>query len=84
MKSYLTIWQYRLNHLRQEDATVNEKTGRPKPACTYIDATIFVDRSGQKAIVIGEKGAKLKNIGMDARVGHGKNVWAKNHANALG
>lgn len=43
------------------------KTGRLKPACTYIDATIFVDRAGQKAIVIGEKGAKLKTIGMDAR-----------------
>ena len=50
-----------------EAATIHEKTGRPKPACTYIDATIFVDRPGQKAIVIGEKGAKLKKIGMDAR-----------------
>ncbi len=50
-----------------EAVTIHEKTGRPKPACTYIDATIFVDRQGQKAIVIGEKGAKLKKIGMDAR-----------------
>ncbi len=50
-----------------EAATIHEKTGRPKPACTYIDATIFVDRQGQKAIVIGEKGAKLKKIGIDAR-----------------
>lgn len=50
-----------------EDAVMNEKTGRMKSACTYIDATIFVDRQGQKAIVIGEKGAKLKKIGMDAR-----------------
>ncbi len=53
---------------KTEDATVNPKTGRTKPACTYIDATIFVDRQGQKAIVIGDKGSKLKKIGMDARV----------------
>ena len=52
---------------KTEEPTLNEKTGRMKPACTYIDATIFVERSGQKAIVIGEKGAKLKKIGMDAR-----------------
>lgn len=57
-----------IESFKTEDATVNEKTGRLKPACTYIDATIFVDRPGQKAIVIGEKGAKLKKIGMDARV----------------
>ena len=57
-----------IESFKTEEATVNEKTGRPKPACTYIDATIFVDRPGQKAIVIGEKGAKLKKIGMDARI----------------
>lgn len=56
-----------IESFKTEEATVNEKTGRPKPACTYIDATIFVDRQGQKAIVIGEKGAKLKKIGIDAR-----------------
>ena len=56
-----------IESFKTEEATVNEKNGRLKPACTYIDATIFVDRPGQKAIVIGEKGAKLKTIGMDAR-----------------
>ncbi len=50
-----------------EEPTVHPKTGKLKPACTYIDATIFVERSGQKAIVIGDKGKKLKQIGMDAR-----------------
>ena len=50
-----------------EEPDLKKKTGRMKPACTYIDATIFVDRQGQKAIVIGEKGSKLKKIGMDAR-----------------
>ncbi len=56
-----------IESFKTEEPTLNEKTGRMKPACTYIDATIYVDRSGQKAIVIGDKGTKLKKIGMDAR-----------------
>ena len=32
-----------------------------------IDAMILVERSGQKAMVIGKKGQKLKEIGTDAR-----------------
>lgn len=57
-----------IESFKTEEPALNEKTGRMKAACTYIDATIFVDRPGQKAIVIGEKGAKLKKIGMDARI----------------
>lgn len=57
-----------IESFKTEEAAVNPKTGRLKDACTYIDATIFVDRPGQKAIVIGDKGKKLKQIGMDARV----------------
>lgn len=52
---------------KTEEPEINEKTGKIKPACTYIDATIFVERQGQKAIVIGDKGKKLKQIGIDAR-----------------
>lgn len=57
-----------IESFKDEPATVNEKTGKPKPACLYIDATILVERQGQKAIVIGDKGKKLKQIGMEARV----------------
>ncbi len=38
-------------------------------ALRRISATIFVDRPGHKAIVIGDKGATLKRIGTEARVG---------------
>ncbi|MCM2327851.1 MAG: GTPase Era [Lysobacter sp.] len=37
-------------------------------ALRRISATIYVDRPGHKAIVIGEKGATLKRIGTEARV----------------
>ena len=56
-----------IESFKTEEAAVSEKTGRLKPPCTYIDATIFVEKKKKKAIVIGDKGAKLKSIGMDAR-----------------
>ncbi|MDC0069048.1 GTPase Era [Gammaproteobacteria bacterium] len=34
---------------------------------TYIDATIFVEKDGQKSILIGKSGGRLKRVGMDAR-----------------
>lgn len=36
-------------------------------ALTDIAATIFVERASQKQIIIGKKGAKIKQIGTDAR-----------------
>jgi GTPase len=40
---------------------------RPERPLTDVHATIFVERSSQKAIVIGPKGARLKQVGMAAR-----------------
>lgn len=34
----------------------------------YIDATIFVEKEGQKRILIGKSGEKLKRVGIDSRV----------------
>ena len=33
----------------------------------HISAVIFVERNGQKKILIGEKGSRLRSIGTDAR-----------------
>ena len=40
---------------------------RPKGPLLTISALILVERDGQKAIVIGEHGARLKKIGQEAR-----------------
>lgn len=46
-----------------------EVTNIEKPAKTYrINATIWVEKTGQKKIVIGENGSKLKIIGTQARL----------------
>lgn len=34
---------------------------------TFINALVLVEREGQKSILIGEKGTRLKQIGMEAR-----------------
>ena len=56
-----------IDGFKDEPAHKDPKTGRPRKACTFIDATIYVEREGQKAIVIGEKGQRIKQVGMDAR-----------------
>jgi len=42
---------------------------RERPAITQIDATIYVERSSQKGIVIGRGGRMIKEIGSAARQG---------------
>ncbi len=47
--------------------TVELENFKESPRLCDISAMIYVERPSQKAIVIGEKGAKLKEIGTEAR-----------------
>lgn len=47
---------------------VEEVKKRPKKDLTFIQATIFVERPTQKAIIIGKRGQMLKTIGESARI----------------
>lgn len=48
-------------------AVVTEMFDETDPKCPKIYCAIYVERSSQKAIVIGKQGAKLKTIGTEAR-----------------
>ncbi len=51
----------------KEEVIKNAK-GNDKPAMKRIAATIIVERDGHKAMVIGDKGERLKRIGTEARM----------------
>jgi GTP-binding protein Era len=54
-------------------ATVETESFKAKPdGSVRIEATIYVGRAGHKAILIGEKGAKIRSIGAKARAELGK------------
>jgi GTP-binding protein Era len=48
-------------------AVVTEKYDESNPDLTVIYCAIFVERQSQKAIIIGKRGARLKEIGIKAR-----------------
>ncbi|OOS06648.1 GTPase Era [Moraxella cuniculi] len=56
-----------IDTFKDEPAHQDPETGKWRRAVTFIDATIFVERAGQKSIVIGDKGSRIKQIGIDAR-----------------
>jgi GTP-binding protein Era len=49
------------------EAAPEKAEGAPRGGHVLISADIMVEREGQKAILIGKKGATLKQIGSDAR-----------------
>lgn len=57
-----------IDNFKDDPAYQDPKTGKWHKACTFIDATIFVERVGQKTIIIGDKGSRIKQIGIDARL----------------
>ncbi len=56
-----------IDTFKDEPAHQDPETGKWRRACTFIDATIFVERAGQKTIIIGEKGSRIKQVGIEAR-----------------
>lgn len=56
-----------IDTFKDEPAHQDPETGKWRRACTFIDATIFVERAGQKSIIIGDKGSRIKQVGIDAR-----------------
>ena len=50
------------------EATIEIESFKHEGKIIHINALILVEREGQKKIIIGDKGARLKKIGQDARL----------------
>lgn len=50
------------------EAAVEIEEYEDGPATTFISAAILVERDGQKRILVGEKGSRIKLIGQEARL----------------
>lgn len=65
------IIREKLIHATEEElpytTTVEIEQFEPGDNLTAIGAVIWVERQGQKVIIIGKKGSRLKRIGMKAR-----------------
>lgn len=57
-----------IDGFRDEPRHFDQEAKKWRKACTFIDAIILVERAGQKAIIIGQKGERLKKISTDARL----------------
>jgi GTP-binding protein Era len=57
--------------------TIQVERFEKKGKTTHIDATIFVERQSQKAILIGRDGGRLKRVGSDARADMEKLIGSK-------
>lgn len=62
-------------------STVNIDKYDDDEKIVHIHATIFVESAGQKAIIIGKKGARLKSIGTKAREDISKMINTKVYLN---
>jgi len=62
-------------------STVNIDKYVEDPDIVHIHATIFVESAGQKAIIIGKKGSRLKSIGTKAREDISKMIETKVYLN---
>ncbi len=51
-----------------DSGSLQEEAGKPRQGLVHIHATVVVERSSQKGIVIGKRGAMLKMVGTEARL----------------